>query len=253
MEPWAIEEVLLRPAATLLACAVVPLATPRLLGRILGGGSASRTAGWIVRPTEVALAALAGASALGPALIARPGGWMAGGFAALCASVAFASGWLARRRRRAANGPEGRGLGVAVGAVTASILVALTLAPRTVTAIPPRDAPNAGESAARWRLRVDPWDPVAMIAAGWAARRREAHPRAAAWAAEARAHGANEADVLELEAEIHAARGECAQAQARFDEALRVRAEAAFAAPLAAPLELGGYHLPPTLISECGR
>jgi hypothetical protein len=248
MEPWAIEEALLRPAATLIGSALVPLATARLVRGLARGGAALRTADRTVRGTEVALAGLAGATALGPALVARAVGWESAAFAIASACVALGAGQLARRRRTEGT-EQGARLGVAIGLVISTTLAALVLAPWTITAI--ADAPAASDPEARWRLRVDPWDPVAMLAAGWSARRRESYPRALAWAAEAREHGASEPAVLELEAEIFAARGECEQAHARFDQALRARAEAAFADPLAAPLELGGYHLPPSLLTEC--
>ena len=227
MGPWAIEEVLLRPAATLIACALVPLATARVVRGLARGGAALRAASGIVRVTEVALAALAGLTALGPVLISAALGVESAAFALVCAGAALASGHLARRRLvegTVEGAAQGAGLGVVIGMLVAATLAALVLAPWTVTRI--TDAPAASEAAARWRLRVDPWDPVAMIASGWSARRREAYSRALAWAAEARAHGASEASALELEAEIFAARGQCERAHARFDEALRARAEA---------------------------
>lgn len=248
MEPWVIEEALLRPAATLIGSALVPLATARLVGALARGGAARRTADRTVRGAETGLAALAGWTALGPALIDARLGWESAAFAIACAAVAFASGHLARRR--VPEGPEQSArLGVAIGLVVSLTISALVLAPWTITRI--ADAPAASDAEAHWRLRVDPWDPVAMLAAGWSARRRESYPRALAWAAEAREHGASEAATLELEAEIFAARGECERAHALFDQALRARAEAAFADPLAAPLELGGYRLPPSLLTEC--
>lgn len=251
MSPWAIEEVFLRPAATLVACALLPIASAAVLRRILGGGAGLRAASRIVRAAEIGMATLAGLTALGPALLDRPRGWESVAFALACALVALGAGAVARRRSPPSAAEHGARLGIAVGLVTASTLIALVLAPWAVTRIAPSDATRASESAARWRLRVDPWDPAAMLASGWAARRRDAYARALAWAEAAREHGASEAAALELEAEVLAARGQCERARARFDEALRARTEAAFADPLAAPLELGGYHLPPSLLTEC--
>lgn len=248
MSPWPIEEVWLRPVVTLALSALLPFATAQPLGRMLGG-AALRAASAIVGPTELVLAALAGVTALGPALVERALGFESAAFAIACALVALASGQLARRKAARPTVERSRGLGIAVGVVTAATLVALVLAPWTLTAI--ADAPNANEDAARWRLRVDPWDPAAMLAAGWAERRREAYSRALLWAEEARTHGASEASTLELEAEVFATRGQCEEARARFDEALRARAEEAFTDPLAQPLELGGYRLPPSLLVEC--
>lgn len=258
MHPWAVEEVFLRPAATVAVSALVPLGTARLLRAMLRG-PALATGGVVVRASEVAVAALAGATALGPALIAQRHAWPSVAFGAACALVALASGTLARRRpsarREAAHGAaeqHARGLGAFVGAVIAIMLAASALAPYTATAIDPADAPSASASSARWRLRIDPWDSAAMLASGWAARRSGAYARALAWAREARAHGASAADVLELEAEVHAARGDCDRARTLFDQALAARAAAAFELPLVRPLELGGYHLPPTLVTGCG-
>jgi hypothetical protein len=134
-----------------------------------------------------------------------------------------------------------------------ALLVALVALPGPLTAIDEAEAPRAGADAAVWRLRVDPWDPVAMLAAGWASREREAYRRARAQARAAVAMGLPRAAALELEAEVLAAQRRCAEARAVFDRALRARAERAFERdPLAAPLSLGGYHLPPALVTECG-
>ncbi|AKF07014.1 M48 family metallopeptidase [Sandaracinus amylolyticus] len=135
------------------------------------------------------------------------------------------------------------GLAIGAGLVTTFLLV------EHVTAIAIDDAPLAGDA---WtRLRIDPWDSTAMLASAWETRRDEDLDRAARELDLAAWMGAPRANVLELEAELAAARGDCASARARFDEALRERSRVAYDDPWR-PLELGGWHLPPTLVTECG-
>ncbi|UJR80396.1 M48 family metalloprotease [Sandaracinus amylolyticus] len=141
-------------------------------------------------------------------------------------------------------------IGTIVGLAVGAALVATFFVVEHVTAIAIDDAPLAGDAG--WtRLRIDPWDSTAMLAAAWATRRDEDLDRAereldlAAWM------GAPRANVLELEAELAAARGDCASARVRFDEALRARSQLAYDDPWQ-PLELGGWHLPPSLVTECG-
>lgn len=142
--------------------------------------------------------------------------------------------------------------GYVVGSLLAALIGALMLGAWSATRIELDRVVEAGEEASRWRLRVDPWDATAMLAAGWGARARSADRRAQEWADEARRGGAPEAAVLELEAELRAARGDCEAARATFDRALAARAQAAFSDPLASPLPLGGFRLPPTLTTACG-
>lgn len=152
--------------------------------------------------------------------------------------------------------PRGRTAGTSaagwvLGGATALLLVAALAAPVPLTEILPEDAPYHGD--ATWRLRVDPWDPVAMLANGWAARERQELSRAEACARESIRMGGPEGPALELEAEILAARGECEAARATFDRAIRARAQVSFDDDsLLAPLVLGGYRLPPTLVTDCG-
>lgn len=144
-------------------------------------------------------------------------------------------------------------LGWTAGAALSALLVGLVALPWTWTALNEEDAPHAGASLATWRLRIDPWDATAMLAAAWASRRRDEPDRALAQAREARRMGLASAPALELEAEVLAAERRCAEARAVFDRALRARAERLFEGdPLATPLRLGGYHVPPTLTTHCG-
>ncbi|MCB9591220.1 MAG: hypothetical protein H6719_00695 [Sandaracinaceae bacterium] len=138
-----------------------------------------------------------------------------------------------------------------LGGAAALMLVAAFAAPIPLTEILPEDVPYHGD--ATWRLRVDPWDPVAMLATGWAAREREELTRATACARESVRMGGARGPALELEAEVLAARGECEAARSMFDRALRARARESFEDDsILTPLVLGGYQLPPTLITACG-
>lgn len=148
--------------------------------------------------------------------------------------------------------PPPRGAGVVAGVVVALGLVAIPAVLEAATRIEPGSEPFAGPTAATWRLRVDPWDPSAMLSLAWAAARQDDRGIAAARLAEARRMGAHESDAMELDAELLAADGHCAEGRARFEEALAERARERFAAGAWEPLELGGYHLPPSLVSECG-
>ncbi|MBX3275084.1 MAG: hypothetical protein KF729_32770 [Sandaracinaceae bacterium] len=188
------------------------------------------------------------AAALAGALLVRALGASATVLGGACAL--FACGLYAYRRPAAAP-RTGHPLGALLGGAAALFLLALVTAPAALTAIAPDDAPYHGE--ATWRLRIDPWDATAMLASGWAARSRGELGRARARAIESVRMGGPEGPALELEAEILAARGECAAARATFDRAIEARARAAFADDsLPAPLVLGGYRLPPALLTECG-
>jgi hypothetical protein len=309
MHPWAIEEVVLRPVATLVVGAALPFVTAWLLRKLLqSDGRALQAAGLLVGTAEIAVGVVGGLTALGPAVVERRDGPASLAFAALGALVAAFAGAVARRAPTAsalhalrarvrgcawAAGPvvvgalpallwsESPGwlrsgslaVGVVVGLLTgarpwrtwpwaragvitgsllAALIAAALVALASATRIEVDTVREAGGSAATWRLRVDPWDGVAMLAAGWAARSRDAPSRAEGWVRSARAHGAPEPETLELEAELQAAEGDCETARATFDRALRARAAAAFHDPLAAPLPLGGFRLPPTLVTACG-
>lgn len=147
--------------------------------------------------------------------------------------------------------PPRRRAGLVTGLAVSALLIAATAIAYVGTAIELEDAPLAGDEAAWRRLRVDPWDGSAMLAAAWATRRQEDLELAEAQLALAAGLGVPAAEVMELEAELFATRGECDAARARFDEALRERARRAFDEPWR-PLELGGWHLPPSLVTECG-
>jgi Zn-dependent protease with chaperone function len=134
------------------------------------------------------------------------------------------------------------GLGVAV-----TLVVGVWLAV-DLTAFPASEAELASEDETWRRLRVDPWDASAALALAWQARRREDLKRAEAYATEAAHLGVSTPPLLEMEAELLAARGECARARETFDRALAARV----VDPLESSLELGGYRIPPTLMTECG-
>lgn len=148
--------------------------------------------------------------------------------------------------------PPARRPGLVAGLVIGAGLVALPTLSEAATRIEPGSEAFLGSSAASWRLRVDPWDPQATLALGWASALGDDPALARTRLAAARTLGADEADALELEAQLAAAAGECGEARARFDDALRERARERFEEGRWEPLELGGYHLPPALVTECG-
>ncbi|MCA9608377.1 MAG: hypothetical protein KC619_22365 [Myxococcales bacterium] len=163
--------------------------------------------------------------------------------------VTAGGGFAYRPRRRAADTTTA--FGWFLGGAVALLLVAALAAPVPLTEIAPEDAPYHGD--ATWRLRVDPWDATAMLANGWAARERQELSRAVACARESVRMGGPRGPALELEAEVLAARGACDEARATFDRAIQARARVSFSDDsLLAPLVLGGYQLPPTLVTNCG-
>ncbi len=136
----------------------------------------------------------------------------------------------------------------AIAALLVVALYALYFVPRDLTRIPADEVASVDPAATWWRLRVAPSDPLATLALGWQARRVEDLDRAEAFAREAWALGAPAPEYHELRAEILAARGDCAAAHEAFARALSERV----VDPLEERLELGHFHLPPTLITACG-
>jgi hypothetical protein len=131
-------------------------------------------------------------------------------------------------------------------------LVALPVLADVATQIERGTEPTTSATAATWRLRLDPWDASAMLALAWHAALAGDPSMAQARESVARRLGAAPSDAMELDAELLAREGRCDEARARFDDALRARASERFADGAWQPLPLGGYHLPPSLVSECG-
>lgn len=257
------------------------LSMPRALLASLAFGLGATALGPGLSPTRHSIAghlfglACVGLTLAADALVARRLGWTAparrrelglavGGAVVLDAviwaattepQVAVVSGALFALALVAhARDPSRRSrAGWLVGATIAGALSSAVALAAWATPIEVGEAANTSESAAEWRLRVDPWDDVAMLAYGWGASAREAPQQARARLDLARRMGVGEAPALELEAELAALAGDCDEARALFDRALRARAMAAFDEDgLAEPLLLGGYHLPPTMVTECG-
>ncbi len=287
------EAYVVRPLGSLALAALLPILADAILSRVTGGDLALLARARVpTRAASLAMAWAIGATALGPSLAEAQAGIASHAAATICLTAAvFADRWrigsgdlrplvggylialsvsaslsvvtphavflgaliigiasaLAFRTRHV----EGSAVGPWIGGALAATLFALLALPVPLTAIRLEDAPQAGD--ATWRLRVDPWDENAMLASGWAARRRGDLDRASASAREAVVMGLGQAPALELESEVLAARGACEEARAAFDEALRVRASDAFEGDsLLAPLVLGGFQLPPTLVTACG-
>lgn len=149
--------------------------------------------------------------------------------------------------------PPATRLGLLAGLAVASVLFACAYGARTLTVIEADHIATIDGEAALRRQRVDPWDANAMLALAWDSRRDDALDEADARIAAAEALGAPRPELLEARAEVAAARGRCDEADALFDEAIAARSMDAFSADPFAPLELGGWHLPPSLVSECRR
>lgn len=148
--------------------------------------------------------------------------------------------------------PPPRAAGVSAGLLIALGLVGLPALADVGTRIEPGAESFVGARAASWRLRIDPWDARATLALGWSSARERDSGLAAARLAAARRLGVAESDALELDAELLAAEGSCDDARARFEQALGERARERFAEGSWEPVPLGGYHLPPSLVTECG-
>lgn len=117
-----------------------------------------------------------------------------------------------------------------------------------LTQLRPEDVSTTGHTAAWRRLHIDPWDARAVLALAWNARRQEDLERAEAYRAQAIELGVETYLALELRAELQATQGDCEAARATFDEALASRV----IDPLLVSMELGGYTVPPALITDCG-
>lgn len=235
-------------APVALAC-VLALALPpvlrAVLARIVGAGPALPSAAVGAAVGLGICLAAAGRHALGPSLVDSPrASWP---FAA--ALVVFGVAWLLRpwwgdlRRQRWTRGPLL--VGLLVGAVPAAAFVGA----QRSTAVGDHALMTVDETRAWWRIRLDPWDPHALLALGWAAQRRDETSRLAYLrAARAEALGARLSEVRTLQATLRAAAGACDEARRLFDEALRARATEALARDEALDLE---YPLPEALIRHC--
>jgi Zn-dependent protease with chaperone function len=146
--------------------------------------------------------------------------------------------------------PPSKGAGVVTALLVLALLIGAGTAVELATSFDADDAVSASADRALWRLRLAPWDAEAMLASGWSARRDgdlDTAWRALRWA---EALGVAIAPAGELRAELAAEAGDCATARDAFDYALRARARQALDDGRA-PLELGGYRLPPTFVRRC--
>ncbi len=148
--------------------------------------------------------------------------------------------------------PPNRRPGIVAALLIGVGLVAVPFVLEGATRIAPGTEADAGSTAATWRLRVDPSDGSAMLALAWSSARRGDPERAAVQETEARRLGVAESDAMELDAELLARTGRCDEARQRFEASISTRAAERFDASPWGPLELGGYHIPPALVSECG-
>jgi len=261
---WPIEELLFRPVVTLLLALALPFATARVMAGLLaprGLEDADAARGVLlalgaVRWLDGAFAAVLGCTALAPALASSL--WAAGAMGLLAGATSVAASRVAARRIERAAGAElaigARGL-EARTALAAALVVGLALPMAAVlaeriTRIAPDAIASTSADAARRRLRIDPRDGAAMLATAWASADHNDLVLAGRRVDEAGRMGAPAAELSEARAEIAARGGDCVAARAHFDRALELRAEVAFES---GALELGGYHLPHSLITRCAE
>ena len=144
--------------------------------------------------------------------------------------------------------PPPRG-GLLLGLAWALSILALPIAVHSFTDVQTSAIREAPERAARWRRVIDPWDPDAMLALAWRARAGGELDVAFERAELAARMGPDRQSYYLAWSELHAAAGDCDAARDAFEESLTAQATEAFDAPT--PLELGGYDLPPTLVTDC--
>ncbi len=243
MDPIPIEEAWLRPIVSWALSCLTPIAMHRAL--------AKSSSAWLVEPAAMALAWFLGRTALGPYWTDTPNGFAHHLAAIFCVLAAFVASRMSRRSIEKPEAPpeisthSNRWPGIIIVAI-----LILGIAIVRFTRIDSSEIPYADQSAITWRLRIDPWDNHAWLAAAWAARERNDLALARAQLELAIELGAPLPESLELESELHAASGNCTLARERFEESLSARAARAF--ETSSELELGGWHLPRTLVSRCG-
>ncbi len=255
--PWPIEEALFRPVVSLLLAALVPLALHRAVVFALtfareGTAERQHRGGVVAIGCVGGLGAYAvGLTAIGPAWTDTSRGAAAHVSGLACALVTLLAAVVVWRRSRL--GPISTFYQRAAWAQPVPTGLMLLLAvigwlAVDITRMADDEAEIVSVDETWRRLRIHPWDGTATLALSWQARRREDLERADAYADEAERMGVASPALLELRAELLAARGDCAAARETFDEALSARV----VDPLAVSLELGGYRIPPTLLTECG-
>jgi tetratricopeptide (TPR) repeat protein len=189
----------------------------------------------------------AGHDAFGPDLggdAHRALGWAFGALLAL-----IGAGLTLRRGEEAGRGRvAAMVLGFALGVLPAAVWLAAE------RALVFEDVDEVGEERARWARRLTPNEGRPWLALALSARGRDQNEHALAMADVAEGLRPDDdrfqARILELRADVHAARGDCERARALFDEALEARARAAMES---LDLDLSeAYRLPPALAAECG-
>lgn len=114
-------------------------------------------------------------------------------------------------------------------------------------------APYAAATLARAPLRaaVVPTDATARLSLGFRFASADDLDRAREEITFARAFGADPSRVLELESELAARMGDCPRAERLFRLSIEQSLGAGLTAPGSTPLRLGGYFLPPSLVTRC--
>lgn len=245
MNPLPFEEQLTPPAVALLAAWVIPVLV-RMVGRLLSKETTEQHAVLAgSAPGSLAACVLLSWGAIGPVHSNQPGSLFDLILIAVCAAV------LTFQLRVLRDNDEWRRFkelapAFGLGAFASIVLCALVVVGMRVADV--ADATEASESSAWWAVRMDPWDPEALLALAWSAERREDLELATA-----RMELAEKADIersqsLTLAAAV-AARTDCERARELFDLALEARAGEAL--ERGDSLTLGGYYLPESLVSRC--
>ncbi len=168
MQAWPIEEILGRPIASLALAAALPFATAKLLRLVLLGSLPAdpaeraqklfplRQASFLVGLAQIQLAWTAGATALGPGLLAERSNLVEGAFGALCALTAFVAGGIARRAEAPADDrPSAR------SAAILRLRIAPLFAGPLIAAMAALELPLASWTGAAWAIRWE-WVVVAF-------------------------------------------------------------------------------------------
>jgi len=258
-------DALVGPAAMVALWALLPQLTGRLVRAVLGvrgdtappeRGADLRLAYGLLDASQMVVAFRMGRHALGPELVPIPEGPASLAFGLLLALVAWRSLRATRPSpwpdRAASRGPVGGGvlLGIALGAGLFGGHAAIELE----TALSEAEVETVPAERARFRLLLDPWDPLATLGLAWACVGSEEIERARELLEAAAIRGAPSEQRLRLRTALEATAGNCPAAHAAFETWLTEHAAHAFAGEriLHERLSLESFQPPAAYLSRCG-